>query len=72
MEDLQDREQLDFIALMVTDIIQGKSRLLATGEVKYLEALPYPRLSEGEYDLGEIVSRKKQLAPDLQGVLETV
>jgi manganese-dependent inorganic pyrophosphatase len=72
MEDLLDREQLGFIALMVTDVIQGRSRLLATGEVKYLEALPYPRISEGEYDLGEIVSRKKQLAPDLQGVLETV
>jgi manganese-dependent inorganic pyrophosphatase len=72
MEDLRDKEQLGFIGLMVTDVIQGQSRLLATGETKFLEALPYPRLAEGEYDLEEIVSRKKQLAPDLQGVLEMV
>ena len=66
------REGLALICLMVTDVAAIRSRLLVQGERKFLDALPFPRISECEFDLGEMVSRKKQLAPSLQGVLESI
>ncbi|MGC4042505.1 MAG: hypothetical protein QM758_01730 [Armatimonas sp.] len=46
--------------------------MLCQGDRRFLDSLPFKRISEGEFDLGEIVSRKKQLAPALQGALESV
>lgn len=66
------REGLALICLMVTDVAAIRSRLLVQGERKFLDALPFPRIGECEFDLGEMVSRKKQLAPALQGVLESI
>ena len=66
------REGLALVCLMVTDIAAIRSRLLCQGERRYLDALPFPRLGEFEFDLGEMVSRKKQLAPVLQGALESL
>ena len=71
MDARRDREHLDLIALMVTDVVTGRSRLLCRGESKLMSALPFPRLQDGEYELGDIVSRKKQLAPALQNAIET-
>ncbi len=66
------REGLALIGLMVTDIAACRSVLLCQGERRFLDALPFARLSETEFDLGEMVSRKKQLAPALQSALERV
>jgi manganese-dependent inorganic pyrophosphatase len=67
----RQQENLALLLLMVTDVLTGRSHLLASGDSKLIDALPFPRLMDSEYDLGEIVSRKKQLAPLLQSVLET-
>lgn len=66
------REGLALIGLMVTDVASIHSVLLCQGERRFLDALPFARISEFEFDLGEMVSRKKQLAPALQGALESV
>lgn len=70
LEQRRAAEDLALLALMVTDVVTGRSRLLARGDRRLLAALPFPRAGEGEWDLGDIVSRKKQLVPTLQGVLE--
>lgn len=70
LEERRQREGLALIGLMVTDIVTGRSHLLAQGEPWILTALPFTRVAEGEFDLEEMVSRKKQLVPMLHAVLE--
>lgn len=70
MEARLEREGLELICLMVTDVVTGKSLLLAAGESNLVEALPFSRTVEDEFDLGDIVSRKKQLAPAVQNAIE--
>ena len=55
---------------MITDVVLGRSHLLCRGENWILTALPFTRVAEGEFDLGNMVSRKKQLVPVLMAVLE--
>ncbi|MBV9848223.1 MAG: DHH family phosphoesterase [Armatimonadetes bacterium] len=66
------RENLALICLMVTDVITIQSRLLCQGEPALLAGLPFNRVDPHEFDLGNIVSRKKQLIPALQGALEEI
>lgn len=72
MEERRQREALAMIGLMVTDVVTGHSHLLCRGEKWILAALPFTRVADGEYDLEDMVSRKKQLVPTLHAVLEDV
>ena len=64
------REGHALVCLMVTDVIDGISRLLVVGERTMVDLLPFARLSLTEFDLGHVVSRKKQLVPTLQASIE--
>jgi manganese-dependent inorganic pyrophosphatase len=70
LEERRQREGLALICLMVTDVVLGRSRLLCQGENWVLQALPFTRIADGEFDLDDMVSRKKQLVPVLMAVLE--
>jgi manganese-dependent inorganic pyrophosphatase len=72
LKDRGEREQLSLICLMVTDVITLKSHLLCQAEPSLLGQLPFPRIADKEYELGGMVSRKKQLVPVLQSVLEEI
>jgi manganese-dependent inorganic pyrophosphatase len=65
-------EGLALICLMVTDVVSVRSRLLCRGETPILAALPFPRSGDAEWDLGSMVSRKKQLVPVLHDLLEEI
>ena len=65
-----EREHLAFICLMVTDVVTIQSRLLCRGDQQIRAGLPFARQGPSEFELGSIVSRKKQLVPALQGALE--
>ena len=65
-----EKESLSLICLMVTDIVTIQSRLLCRGDLAIRAGLPFSRQGPSEFDLGGIVSRKKQLVPALQGALE--
>jgi len=67
---LRDSKGLDFVMLMVTDVVRGSSRLLLTSEVPALGGLPYPHLPDGTLKATGLVSRKKQLLPTILGALE--
>lgn len=60
---------LDFMALMVTDPVQGNSELLFRGADAVRRALPY-RLGEcGTWLMPGVLSRKKQLLPEILAAL---
>lgn len=68
--ELGDSKGLDFVMLMVTDVVSRNSRLILTKDVPALEVLPYPHLPDGTLDAEDVVSRKKQLLPVILGALE--
>lgn len=70
LDQQRQREGMALACLMVTDVVEGQSRLLCQGESWILASLPFARQSENEFDLDDIVSRKKQLVPTLVAVLE--
>jgi manganese-dependent inorganic pyrophosphatase len=72
LRDRLEKEQLGFICLMITDVISLKSHLLCQADIVTLGQLPFPRVDDHEYELGGMVSRKKQLVPALQSVLEEI
>jgi len=64
-------DDLDFAALMVTDIKEQNSLLLVRGSPGVIEAINYPAVEEREiYRLNGVVSRKKQLLPFITGILK--
>lgn len=57
--------RLDFMALMVTDPVSGNSELLFSGNEAVRRALPYRRGSNGTFLMPGVLSRKKQLLPEI-------
>ena len=70
LQELIEGEKLNFAMLMVTDIVDGSSRLLMQSEPPVLSELPYKRLPDGTMDARGVVSRKKQLLPVVLALLE--
>lgn len=68
--ELRDSRGLDFAMLMITDVVNGSSRLLLCDQPPILADLPYPPLQDGTLDASGVVSRKKQLLPIVLGLVE--
>ncbi|HMD89858.1 MAG TPA: DHHA2 domain-containing protein, partial [Anaerolineaceae bacterium] len=68
--ELRESRGLDFAMLMVTDVVQGSSRLVLNNPPPILEGLPYKPLPDGTLLAEGVVSRKKQLLPVILGILE--
>ena len=60
---------LDFMALMVTDPVRGNSELLVRGSEAVVRALPYRRGRDGTLLMPGVLSRKKQLLPEILAAL---
>ncbi len=71
LEGLAGQHQLEFSALLVTDIAKGGSLLLMSREPEGWEEINYPQLEDKLYQLDEVVSRKKQLLPLIIRLLES-
>lgn len=61
---------LDWGLLLVTDIIMEKSVMLTTGFEAGEKILAYNKIADKYYDLPGVLSRKKQLLPEVLRVLE--
>lgn len=71
LNELRDKRGLDFVMLLVTDVVRGTSRLILTSNPpSVLDDLPYPPLPDGTREAQGVVSRKKQLLPAVLGLLE--
>ena len=66
----RQERQLDFACLMITDITQQSSLLLTVGEEQIIDAIEYPEPEKNLFTLTGVVSRKKQLLPQLMWILE--
>ena len=71
LEGLAREHNLEFSALLVTDIVKGGSMLLMSREPDGWEDINYPQLEDKLYELDEVVSRKKQLLPLIISLLES-
>ncbi len=63
---------LDFMALMVTDPVRGNSELLYVGDEAIKRAIPYLKRQDGILSMPGILSRKKQLLPQVLATLATI
>ena len=70
LEKLRVNKALDFAILMVTDVVQGSSRLIFINPPSVFDDLPYPGRSDGTRFAKGVVSRKKQLLPVIISTLE--
>ena len=70
LEGLKKENGLDFTGLMVTDVVEGSSRLIFVDPPPALEELPYEPLPDGTELAAGVVSRKKQLLPIILSLIE--
>ncbi|MGI6259516.1 MAG: DHHA2 domain-containing protein [Anaerolineaceae bacterium] len=70
LEGLKKEHGLDFAGLMVTDVVEGSSRLIFVDAPPALDELPYEPLPDGTELAEGVVSRKKQLLPIILSLLE--
>ncbi len=61
--------ELDWAMLLVTDVVAETSVLLTT-DFDGIARLPYDRISAGVYSLPGVLSRKKQLLPEILSMLD--
>ncbi|MGN0867339.1 MAG: putative manganese-dependent inorganic diphosphatase [Oligosphaeraceae bacterium] len=72
MGEVMRQEKLDFLGLLVTDAVRENSRMLLLGPDALGQALPYACPSPRLYDLPGVLSRKKQLLPQVLAALRTL
>ena len=58
-------DKLDFAGLLVTDAVRENSELLIRGSKLLIQKLPYARRRDGLFSLPGVLSRKKQLLPQI-------
>ena len=61
-------DQLDFFGLLVTDAVRGNSELLVCGSHEIVSSLPYDKIGDDLYALPGVLSRKKQLLPQMLAI----
>ena len=63
-----DEESLNFFGLLVTDAVRGNSELLILGDRAVRHSLPYRTEDDELFLLPGVLSRKKQLLPQVLAV----
>ena len=61
-----------FVCLMITDITRQNSLLMVGGNKDFIEAVDYPPREERLFEMGNVVSRKKQLLPHIINILTSL
>lgn len=69
LQDLVAGHSLDFACLMVTDITRETTRLVLSGNDRVRDAVQYPMVSPGVFDMPDVLSRKKQVLPYLMDLI---
>jgi len=68
LEEVKRNNALNWTVLMITDVLKEKSILLST-EFLCEKSLPYTELKEHIFDMPGVMSRKKQLLPEILHVV---
>lgn len=61
-------EKLNFFGLLVTDAVREISELLAIGDPEIIRSLPYEPAGPELFSLPGVLSRKKQLLPQILAI----
>lgn len=69
LDKLVAERKYHFVALMITDITRQNSLLMVAGNHDFIEAVDYPPREERLFEMGNVVSRKKQLLPHIIGLI---
>ncbi|MCR5687167.1 MAG: DHH family phosphoesterase [Lachnospiraceae bacterium] len=64
LETVRTKNGLDWAVLMITDVIHECSVLMCT-DYKAVRYLPYKQIGKGLFDMPGVMSRKKQLLPEI-------
>ncbi len=64
LESVRTIQGLDWAVLMITDVVHEHSALICT-DYKGNRRLPYKSIGKGVYDMPQVMSRKKQLLPEI-------
>ena len=72
LEKIKKKKDLKMSALLVTDIVQGTSLLLVAAESEINSNLGYTLVGDNLYELKNVLSRKKQVAPHLLGLFNEI
>lgn len=67
-----ESDKLDFFGLLVTDAVRGNSELLALGDRAVRRNLPYRNVDDELFLLPGVLSRKKQLLPQMLSITSTL
>ena len=70
LEEVRRARECDWCMLLITDVIKERSVLLSTSFPKE-GSLIYDRIGDGLYDLPGVLSRKKQLLPEILRVIDS-
>ncbi len=69
---LQSQNNLDFFILLVTNIVKEKSLMIIVGDNEIINKLPYQKIENNLYNLPNILSRKKQLLPQIINIIKKI
>ena len=72
MRQVMATDQLNFFGLLVTDAVRGNSELLALGDREILRNLPYSSEDDQLFFLPGVLSRKKQLLPQMLSITAAI
>lgn len=70
LQNICDKQKLDWTMLLITNVIKEKSLLLMTSFPDLADKLIYKKLEDNLYFLPGVLSRKKQLIPELFRTIE--
>ncbi len=71
LETIREKNGLIWAALMITNVLKENSVLLTTG-YKAEKMLPYKAITDKVYDMPNVMSRKKQLLPEMLYALSSI
>ena len=69
---VKENNKLDWMMLLVTDIIKEESQLITTGFAPGESIFAYKKLEDKLFYLPGVLSRKKQLLPEISRILEEI
>ena len=64
LEKIKRLNHLDWVMLMITDVLKGQSLLLSS-DFALESKFSYEKLADHVYDIQDTLSRKKQLLPEI-------
>ena len=70
LAEIAQKENMSFVALMVTDIIKGGSEILVSGNTDIMEKAFGKKVIDGSFYLEKAMSRKKDILPPLMEAFE--